>query len=159
MIAQHGHKSVRIRRVELSLSQLHAERSQTDIADAAGFASHAQISRRITRVSQGEVDGFLSAYSGLELLRLVFADDDLRATVHGLTETTQVSLTPGDDLLNTMAAAGKLIADAAAAMAPSSDGGRDLTRDERVLLDGELCALQRHIEVARRGLAIAAVGT
>lgn len=153
MTAQSAIGSVRIRRVELSLAQVHADRSQTQIADAVGFASHAQISRRITRVVAGEVDGYLSAYSGLEVLRLIFSEADLRTTVHGLTESSQPSIDASVDLLATMAQAGQLIADASAALSPNSDGGRELTRAERDQLDRELCGLQRQIEAARRGLA------
>lgn len=148
------HTTSRVRTIEAAFATHHGRVGQQCIADAVGFASHAQISRRITQVATGDADGLLSAYTGLQAFRLILSDGALRATVHAVTAAPdEVVIDPAASLFETMTQAGRLIAEASADMSPSSEGGTALSHAERQRLDGILCALQLQVEAARRGLA------
>lgn len=143
-----------MRRVEASLARLHdGHVPQERIADLVGLVGNTNISRRINRVLDGELDGFVEAYTFKQGLALVFGDEELRATVHGLTAPHVANGDVRQDIPALLGKAGRLVAEAAAAISPDGDGGEDITAAEREHLDQTLCALEQMIQRVRARIA------
>lgn len=76
-----------VRFVEVALAKVHDQTAQETLADQLGYLCHSPISRALTKVRDGKVDGLLAVYSARELILLALRHgllaDALRTALAG----------------------------------------------------------------------------